>query len=723
MKIRTLLSLTVLILLLFLLVSCESLLSAIGGTSDTPQTTAEAQTTGEAQTKKEPSTAAPVTSGIPTTAPATTTAPTTTTPPPTDLVIPYGDLGAYTLVMTDDSEEGDEAALNFVDAVARRTGVTLAMSSVIGSDDGKQIVVADATEVGLMRLRYHDYMLYYSETSVYLLVGSAEAREQALAYLLTLFASGRLTVPEAGYTYSHTYEIGEITLNGEDLSSYELLATEASRPYLEELQAYILEKSGYLLPLTEETLAKTISLTVTAGEGSMQTTVTVDGQGITLSGNGKNAMHYSVCAFLDFMETSTEEGRIAMTVEERLTLSNKSYAAPSAGAFYAEDGTLDRDGDGEIHIVFIGGSLTQNNQVWCPPVVEYFREQFPNKTVTYTNAAIGATDSTMGAIRFRHDVLDKVSPDIVFVEYAVNDAGYTRESDYMLKKNGVYVESIIRQCLAHENQPAVVLLNFPRGFEPGSDAWRNWEGGVDLKERIAANYGVKTVNVLDYVTALYDTQKATNPSLTYSDFLLQYYNAADMVHPTSVGYAVFRDAILAALAADFEGFLTNRTDADLYLSDYRREILTKWELIPLAGPDIRLEGNIVRYEALPSYKSDDPRHIPSGSLDYPRFTDGILQVEDGSSFTITVDARANVIGIYGLHSPAGMSVDIYNDDTGAKLGTVNTKENHTRPLLVTLTQDTPRRLNTYRIVPSGSNTAAETVFRMGYLVIGTYPAE
>ena len=525
------------------------------------------------------------------------------------------------------------------------------------------------------------------------------------------------------YSYSHDYEIAEILLNGEDLTGYVLTGEGDALPYLELLQETLLERSGIFLPIESEPLVKAISFAVTAGLDGAKTTLTADDAGLTISANGKNAMYFGLCAFLDFIEASTQDGRATMTVDNTVTLSNAAYAAPSAGAFYNADGELDRNGDGKIHIVFIGGSLTQSNQVWCPPVVEYFKSQFPNKTVTYTNAGIGATDSTMGAIRFARDVLSGEEPDLVFIEYAVNDAGFIRESDYTLKKNGVYIESMIRQCLAHENRPAVALLYFPRGFEPDSEAWKNWEGGVALKERIAENYGIKSVNVLEYVKALYETQKAANPALTYGDFLLQYYNASDMVHPTAVGYGVFRDAILAALEADFEGFLTNRQDADFCLADYRREILTKWELIPLDEYNVTVTGNVIRYEETPSYKSDDPRYIPDGSFDYPRFTDGILQVEDGSSFTISFDARANVIGIYGLHSPAGMTVDIYNDDTGAKLGSISIKENHTRPLLVTLTQDAARRLNTYKIVPSGSNTAADTVFRMGYIVLGTYPAE
>lgn len=462
---------------------------------------------------------------------------------------------------------------------------------------------------------------------------------------------------------------------------------------------------------------------IAVGEGldGMNTTVAADENGITITGNGKNAMYFGVCAFLDFMESAASDRRIDMTFEEG-TLSNAPYAAPSAGAFYNEAGELDRNGDGEIHIVFIGGSLTQTNQVWCPPVVEYFERMFPNKTVTYTNAAIGATDSTMGAIRFAHDVLDEVKPDIVFVEYAVNDEGFTSENDYARRKNGVYIESIIRQCLGHENKPAVALLYFPRGFEPDSTDWKNWENGVALKERIAENYGIKSVNVLDYVKALYESQKAVSPTLTYKDFLLQYYNPTDMVHPTATGYAVFRDAILAALEADFEGFLTNRTDADLYLADYKREIMTRWELLPLNDSSIELEGNIVHYESSPGYPSADPRYIPSNSFEYPRFLEGVWQVESKTPFSISIRTKANIVGFYGLYSTStdGMSVCI-KKSSGTILGTASvaaTGSEHARPYLTTFEVSDNTKIATYTITQSAGDNG--TVFRAGYIVLGTY---
>lgn len=654
--------------------------------------------------------------------PVTTTAATTvtTTEPRADLAIPYAELADYTLVVKNGHEGSEELSAYLLSEIGKRAGCApTASDRVLGSTE-RQIAVISPELIGMSPLRYHNYDILYRDNTVYILAGSEEAEEAAITAFLSLFHGGALNVPGNGRSYSHPYEYSEILLNGWELWEYALFAEGDARPYMEELRDAVLEKSGILLSLTDTPQEACISLTVSTDRAGLTTVITADEGRITICGSEKNGMYYGVRAFLDLMKASAVNGSVDMKIENEMRLSSIPHAAPSAAAFYDENGELDINGDGKIHIAFIGGSLTENNKVWCPPVVDYFKQRFPNKTVTYTNAAIGATNSTMGAVRFAHDVLSREVPDIVFVEYAVNDAGFATESDYSLKYNGVYVESIIRQCLSHEHRPAVVLLNFPRGFTPEDTLCRNWKNGVALKERIAAHYGVATVNVFDYMQGLYATQKAENNALTYADFLLQYYSTSDYVHPQAAGYAAFGDAILAALDANFEDFLTNRQDAEIYLSDYRREILTTWELLPMDAFEVTIEGDGVLHTQTPGYPGSDPNHIPPNSFTYPRFVDGVWQIEDGAKFTITLETNANVIGIYGIHSPEGMAVDVRNADTRTYIKTVDTRENHTRPLLEIFHASDYNEWYYYTLTPS-SDTTGRSVFRMGYFIVGYYP--
>ena len=370
-----------------------------------------------------------------------------------------------------------------------------------------------------------------------------------------------------------------------------------------------------------------------------------------------------------------------------------------------------------LNVAFIGGSLTQENAVWCPPVVDFIRECFPKKQVVYLNAAVGATDSTMGAIRIERDILSHFRPDILFVEYAVNDSGFAVENDYALRKNGVHIESIIRQARACNPEVAIVLLYFPRGFLPGSDLHKAWEQGVALKERIASHYGIKGINVLDFVMRLYEAEKQKTPTLSYEDFLLRYYKPYDMVHPTAEGYAVFRDAILDALRRDPAALLTPVADVAPYLDQYCDTIGMRYRFVSPSDERLSAEGSFCLYRAPIRFPDSAPEFIPPYTHAFPRLTDGVMQLEDGRDFKLVLSTDADAVGIYGLYSPSGMKVDVY--ENGRYVTSFSMMENHTRPYLeLFLLSPGNGKKRTVTLVPSKENTGK--VFRFGYLIEGYY---
>ncbi|MGN1421885.1 MAG: SGNH/GDSL hydrolase family protein [Oscillospiraceae bacterium] len=115
-----------------------------------------------------------------------------------------------------------------------------------------------------------------------------------------------------------------------------------------------------------------------------------------------------------------------------------------------------RDG-GEITVAYIGGSITYGMTVapaepekcWAYRSTEWLRGQFPEATVNYVNAGISGTPSILGNARLERDVL-AYDPDIVFVEFAVNDG---KSSEYQTA-----YDSLVRTLLTQEKDIAVVLL-------------------------------------------------------------------------------------------------------------------------------------------------------------------------------------------------------------------------------------------------------------------------
>ncbi|MCX7009720.1 MAG: SGNH/GDSL hydrolase family protein, partial [Kiritimatiellaeota bacterium] len=76
---------------------------------------------------------------------------------------------------------------------------------------------------------------------------------------------------------------------------------------------------------------------------------------------------------------------------------------------------------GELGVAYFGGSITAANG-WRPKTFAWFKQAYPKAQFKEINAAIGGTGSDLGVFRNQHDVLQH-KPNLVFVEFAVNDGG------------------------------------------------------------------------------------------------------------------------------------------------------------------------------------------------------------------------------------------------------------------------------------------------------------
>lgn len=74
-----------------------------------------------------------------------------------------------------------------------------------------------------------------------------------------------------------------------------------------------------------------------------------------------------------------------------------------------------------VKIAYLGGSITAQNG-WRIQSREWLGKKFPRARISEINAAIGGTGSSLGVFRVEADAL-RAKPDLLFVEFAVNDAG------------------------------------------------------------------------------------------------------------------------------------------------------------------------------------------------------------------------------------------------------------------------------------------------------------
>ena len=182
-------------------------------------------------------------------------------------------------------------------------------------------------------------------------------------------------------------------------------------------------------------------------------------------------------------------------------------------------------------VAFIGGSITEMDG-YRPLVADILKKRFPETAFDFVNAGIASTCSTTGAFRFASDVLAGGAPDLLFVEFAVNDdqdAAHTREECIR------GLEGIVRQARrAHPKMDFVITYFVNEGTLKTLQS-----GGtplpVEAHEAVAKHYGISTIHLGAEVAA-----EITDGKLTWEQY--------GGTHPAPFGNAIAAKMIDELLA-------------------------------------------------------------------------------------------------------------------------------------------------------------------------------
>lgn len=187
----------------------------------------------------------------------------------------------------------------------------------------------------------------------------------------------------------------------------------------------------------------------------------------------------------------------------------------------------------DVTIAFIGGSITQG-----AGAIPIHKECYAYKTfkglcqlagkgtdenIHYVKAGIGGTPSELGMLRYERDVLDNgaITPDIVVVEFAVNDEGD--------ETKGECYDSLVRKIYSAKNAPAVILL-----FAVFANDW-------NLQERLSpvgVAYQLPMVSTLDTVVEQFYKKPGGGKVVSKNQFFY------DSYHPTNIGHTIMADGLI-----------------------------------------------------------------------------------------------------------------------------------------------------------------------------------
>jgi lysophospholipase L1-like esterase len=195
----------------------------------------------------------------------------------------------------------------------------------------------------------------------------------------------------------------------------------------------------------------------------------------------------------------------------------------------------------EVRIAYFGGSITAANG-WRVKTLKWFQDRYPKAKVVEINAAIGGTGSDLGVYRCRQDVLSH-KPDLIFVEFAVNDGGAEPINIWRS------MEGIVRQAWAQDpNIDICYIYTMVTGFTGDYDKGM-FPRATSADEMLAEYYGIPAVSVayptaqlaregkLWYTPKKDDQGKEIAPPpgvIVWSD---------DGVHPRDAGHEIYAQCI------------------------------------------------------------------------------------------------------------------------------------------------------------------------------------
>ena len=191
-----------------------------------------------------------------------------------------------------------------------------------------------------------------------------------------------------------------------------------------------------------------------------------------------------------------------------------------------------------VRIAYLGGSITAAAG-WRVQSREWLQDTYPEATFEEIHAAIGGTGSDLGVFRLERDVL-RHQPDLLFVEFAVNDGGAPPERIHKA------MEGIVRQ--AWKTDPEIDICYVYTVSEPIMDDLRggNMQRSASAMEELADHYGIPTIHFGVEVAAMEKRGelifKAPKPENAAEAKPLVF--STDGVHPhTETGHQVYSRTI------------------------------------------------------------------------------------------------------------------------------------------------------------------------------------
>jgi len=243
-----------------------------------------------------------------------------------------------------------------------------------------------------------------------------------------------------------------------------------------------------------------------------------------------------------------------------------------------------------VRVAYLGGSITAAAG-WRVKTLAWLQREYPQADISEINAAIGGTGSDLGVYRLRHDVL-RFKPDLLFVEFAVNDGGTDPAEIERC------MEGIVRQTWAKDPTIDICYVyTLTSGMLPDLKAGR-FPRAASAMENVADVYGIPSIHFGVEVAKQVNTDKLifqapANSSETGQQGIGdRMVFSRDGVHPLDAGHGIYAgvvakhfDSLSAAGPAD-----PHHLPAPLRPDNYEQAKLLRLDCFQLGDDWSRLDS-------------------------------------------------------------------------------------------------------------------------------------
>lgn len=291
----------------------------------------------------------------------------------------------------------------------------------------------------------------------------------------------------------------------------------------------------------------------------------------------------------------------------------------------------------EIKVGYLGGSITAQNG-WRVKSLAHFQQMFPGAKFSEINAAIGGTGSDLGVFRVKQDVLDQ-QPDLLFVEFAVNDGGAQPEQIFRC------MEGIVRQTWRALPSCDICFVYTITETLVGPMLEGKFPRAASAMEKLAEHYGIPSIHMgMEVAKLAKDGKLVWKGALPASDDKFVF--AKDGVHPyPETGHELYLAAIVRSLpairAAGKAG--THTLGAPMVADNYERA-----QLVPISAATLSA-----------GFAKDDMVKR------FPRLKDLHRAAKPGE--TITFKFKGTRAAIYDLVGPDCGQVIVTLDDQAPRI--------------------------------------------------------